>query len=246
MSRKLLSLVTSSVALTMILLSTANGGSISEGLMSKLEGGQKSDAILELPSIFGNVISSNPLLNMMSGFAKVNMMTSLLKQATSASQAPFMSVISSLGLAESATPFWISNDINLKNVDMESIQTLAALPGVFTLREPAVVKVNPVGPGSNVDSETLHRASRQTQAQWGVSKIQAPAVWSARTRGANVVVAGIDTGVYREHESLKDNYGGKWHDPVYGNSSPTDGQGHGTHTMGKYILLIFYWVITTS
>jgi len=35
-----------------------------------------------------------------------------------------------------------------------------------------------------------------------------------------------------DHEALQGNYAGKWYDPYYGYRSPTDAQGHGTHTMG--------------
>lgn len=105
-----------------VLLAALNGyqihaGKISSGLLSKLQNVEKSDAIFELPSVFGKVMS-NPALSFLSGSAKSDMMETLMKQTTSASQALFMSALSRLGLAESATPFWISNDIALKNVNL--------------------------------------------------------------------------------------------------------------------------------
>ncbi|HEX6834878.1 MAG TPA: S8 family serine peptidase, partial [Rudaea sp.] len=84
---------------------------------------------------------------------------------------------------------------------------------------------------------------------WGVSKIQAPAVWSAGFRGAGVVVANEDTGVQWDHPALKAQYRGwngssvdhdyNWHDAVAdtacragGVSAPCDPNSHGTHTTG--------------
>lgn len=54
---------------------------------------------------------------------------------------------------------------------------------------------------------------------------------SGTERRGELELSSLDTGVYRDHESIRDNYGGKWYDPVYGYSQPTDSQGHGTHTI---------------
>jgi len=51
-------------------------------------------------------------------------------------------------------------------------------------------------------------------------------------RGEGSVVAFIDTGVYVGHSALSSNYGGAWRDPYYGNASPNDQLGHGTHCAG--------------
>jgi len=54
-------------------------------------------------------------------------------------------------------------------------------------------------------------------------------------RGEGSVVAIIDTGVYAGHSALSNNYGGAWRDPYYGNASPNDQQGHGTHCAGSAV-----------
>ncbi|XP_021966185.1 bacillopeptidase F [Folsomia candida] len=115
--------------------------------------------------------------------------------------------------------------------DLKAIQTLGSLPiGVFNIREQLIARVEPV-------DASVTPSSSQTSAipaiQWGVEKIGAPAVW-ARTKGEGIVVANIDTGVFGGHESLRDNYGGKWYDAT-GESNlttPNDGNRHGTSTMG--------------
>ncbi|OXA38261.1 bacillopeptidase F [Folsomia candida] len=221
------------VAIICNFIHSSNCGTISSELLSKLRNGQKADAILELPSVFGKVMS-NPSLTFLSGADKANMMETLMKQSTSASQAPFMAAINRLGISDSATPFWISNDISLTNINLGAIQSLGALPGVFNLREQFVAKLDPVVRGNRVSRATFNETI-QKYPHWGVDKIQAPAAWS-RTKGENVLVAIIDTGVYMEHEALRDGYAGKWLDATFdASTSPIDPNSHGTHALGTIL-----------
>lgn len=65
---------------------------------------------------------------------------------------------------------------------------------------------------------------------WGVTRISAPSAWSL-SRGANVKVAVLDTGIARSHPDLKDNLAGcvnfiqSW-------KTCEDDNGHGTHVSG--------------
>lgn len=98
--------------------------------------------------------------------------------------------------------------------------------------------------------------------EWGVEKINAPAVWELGYRGEGIVVGGQDTGYDWQHPALINKYRGwngsdavhdyNWHDaiheinPLNGDSlalpennpcgldvtEPCDDDGHGTHTMG--------------
>lgn len=94
----------------------------------------------------------------------------------------------------------------------------------------------------------------QTYADlWGMHRINPEAAWDLTTGSTNVVVAGIDTGIDRNHEDLSantwtnsgeipnngiddDNNG--YVDDYYGwnfvsnSSDPLDNNGHGTHTAG--------------
>jgi len=214
----------------LLVVHQSQGGSISDSLMEKFSSGASTqNAILELPSVMSDVLS-NPILQMLSGDAKTNMMISLAQQFTSAAQAPFMQAISSMGI--SATPFWASNDIALKDVSLPALQSLASVPGPFTIREPVTVTVNPVVVNPEAPALLSRKTRQTTTAQWGVTKIGAPTVWSSKTKGAGVLVANIDSGVNGYHEALKGNYAGQWYDPVSGTKYPYDGHGHGTHTMG--------------
>jgi len=76
--------------------------------------------------------------------------------------------------------------------------------------------------------------SQQNDTQWGVDMIDAPAAWNI-SRGEGVIVGIIDTGVYLDHEGLKDAYAGAWEDPYYNTPTPDDTQSHGTHCMGSVL-----------
>ena len=88
---------------------------------------------------------------------------------------------------------------------------------------------------------------------WGLKKINMEGAWAQTTGSTAVVVAGIDTGVDRNHEDIKDNMwvntaetpnngidddGNGYKDDYYGwdwvnnDGDPMDDHGHGTHTVG--------------
>jgi subtilisin family serine protease len=87
---------------------------------------------------------------------------------------------------------------------------------------------------------------------WGMARLRATEAWDFSTGNTNLVVAVIDTGVYRSHEDLaaniwsnpvevvngKDDDGNGYIDDVYGwdfvnnDNDPSDDHGHGTHCAG--------------
>ncbi|WP_053204657.1 S8 family serine peptidase [Jiangella muralis] len=87
-----------------------------------------------------------------------------------------------------------------------------------------------------------------TAVEWGVADIRADAVWSDfGTKGENIVVASIDTGVEFDHPALVGQYRGNngdgtfdhdynWYDPARictgSTRQPCDNNGHGTHVTG--------------
>ena len=101
--------------------------------------------------------------------------------------------------------------------------------------------------------EGIFDAPKLDNRLWGVSRIQAPSVWSV-TQGENVTVAVVDTGVDRSHPALSsriktnsaelggaagvDDDGNGYVDDVYGwnffdkNAESADNQGHGSHVSG--------------
>jgi len=87
--------------------------------------------------------------------------------------------------------------------------------------------------------------------EWGVSSVNAPAVWAMGHTGEGMVIAVQDTGTHWDHPALKPHYRGwngsaadhsyNWHDAIHdavdnpcGNdaTAPCDDSGHGTHVTG--------------
>ena len=105
-----------------------------------------------------------------------------------------------------------------------------------------------------VFEERAEGGARATE--WGLNKINAPAVWALGHTGQGVIIGGQDTGYEWDHSALKNHYRGwngttadhdyNWHDAIHaidvGNSGsnpcgldstfPCDDHNHGTHTMG--------------
>ena len=78
---------------------------------------------------------------------------------------------------------------------------------------------------------------------WNLTMIHADQVWQdLGVRGAGIVVGQSDSGVQGDHSELADGYLGAdgsndyhWLDPWFGTTSPTDWEGHGTHTLSTAI-----------
>jgi subtilisin family serine protease len=82
-------------------------------------------------------------------------------------------------------------------------------------------------------------ADERDEIAWGVSKVNAPAVWALGYTGDGVICGHIDTGCDYTHPDLADHM---WTDANYpnhgwnfenNNNNPMDAQGHGTHTAGS-------------
>lgn len=110
-------------------------------------------------------------------------------------------------------------------------------------------------------AQTLPMAAAAPQAvaspdaiEYGVARVNAPAVWALGYNGQGVVVAGADTGIRWNHAALKPHYRGwdgasashayNWHDAIHdasGNAcgndaaAPCDDDDHGTHTVGTAV-----------
>ncbi|XP_035716020.1 subtilisin-like serine protease Pen ch 13 [Folsomia candida] len=204
-------------------LTVAAAGTVHPALNLAIQQGA-TEAILELPQIMEQVEASRSLSSL-SGDAKVSALVVMLQGLTSAAQAPFVQVASSLGL-ETQT-YWGSNIILVKGLTPQTLASLAATPGEFTLRQQITVQMTP--------SVVVESAQNATQnPQWGVAMIRAPEAW-ARTQGEGTVVCIIDTGVNLGHVVLADAYCGAWSDPHYNTAEPTDQQGHGSHCAGTVL-----------
>lgn len=137
--------------------------------------------------------------------------------------------------------FWVSNAILVRDGSQALALRMAAMSEVGSVRQPRAYR--PVEP---VESRPATKQPRA--AEWGVSRIRAPEVWSTYgATGEGVTVANVDTGVQYDHPALAAHYRGytgpgqvdhdyNWLDT--GSTSPdapADGNGHGTHTMGTMV-----------
>ncbi|NUT37273.1 MAG: S8 family serine peptidase, partial [Hamadaea sp.] len=73
---------------------------------------------------------------------------------------------------------------------------------------------------------------------WNVDMVGAPAAWARGVTGSGIVVGSSDSGVDGAHPALAANFRGgpdSWFDPWNGTTTPTDRNGHGTHTLGTAV-----------
>ena len=139
------------------------------------------------------------------------------------------------GRGASYESFWINNSIYVRNADLDLARTLAQLDGVAYLRGDREIPLDK--PLDLVISDVA-----PTAIEWGVSRINADDVWNTGNTGVGIVVASVDTGVRWTHDAIDDQYRGvagnhnyNWWDPDKVYAQPTDGNGHGTHTMGTMV-----------
>ncbi|RQM19980.1 hypothetical protein B5M09_012755 [Aphanomyces astaci] len=157
-----------------------------------------------------------------------------LKEHTTTSQASVKSLLANQveSTAVEVASTWIDCSLYIDNAPTNLVQKIAALPEVKSIYEPVVMEL------SETKSDDKPASPVYDVIEWGIKKIQAPALWANNIKGEGIVVANIDTGVRHTHESLESNwrqeYG--WFD-LYNktNQLPTDPMGHGTHVMATMV-----------
>jgi subtilisin family serine protease len=132
-------------------------------------------------------------------------------------------------LAADVVPLWISNEIAVRATPAV-ISELAARPDVRAVRPQFTVQAPPA---------TSATGTSGASTEPNMALVNAPAMWSQGLRGQGIVVANMDTGVDATHPDLAGKWRGgtnSWYDPNGQHSStPTDGNGHGTQTMGVMV-----------
>jgi len=139
---------------------------------------------------------------------------------------------------EIVNEFWLTNaalvEIDTSQVD---IDRLAEIDGVTELHpnydvempEPAAADTTPADNGDDGDDVT-----------YGLDQINAPETWEEfDTKGEDVTVAIIDTGVDPDHPEFADYDEDNWAEFAFDgseiNSTPYDVNGHGTHVAGTAV-----------
>ncbi|MEO5573966.1 MAG: Ig-like domain-containing protein [Gammaproteobacteria bacterium] len=124
--------------------------------------------------------------------------------------------------AKRIRPLWVTNGI-AAIVRADVIPRLASQPGV------AIVQL---------DQRLLAPAKTSGDSappEWNLGAVHADELWALGYSGHGVVVANMDTGVDPYHPDLNGKWRGgnnSWFDPHGQHSTPYDGDGHGTQTMG--------------
>jgi serine protease len=101
---------------------------------------------------------------------------------------------------------------------------IARVPTVEAAREARRERLN------EERSATAPSPSRPQTTPYGISMVNAPAVW-AKAQGAGIKVGVIDSGIDLKHADLVRAYKGGY-DFVDNDNLPQDGNGHGTHVAG--------------
>jgi subtilisin family serine protease len=133
-------------------------------------------------------------------------------------------------------PYWILNALTVVGT-VDAVRDLAQRPDV-ELIEPDL-RVELIEPVESYSDKV--GPSPRGSVTPGVLAIQADRVWNELgIDGAGALVGGMDTGVDGTHPALADRWRGNfapwdecWRDAVgFGDATPVDRHGHGTHTMG--------------
>ncbi|WP_369370150.1 S8 family serine peptidase [Promicromonospora sp. Populi] len=135
------------------------------------------------------------------------------------------------------TSYWATNAILVEDGSLDLATDLAA--------DAEVLEVRPTTRHALEEPETTEGAVPNAAADstYGIEAINADDMWGLGYTGDGVVVAGLDTGVsdhvalapqWRGYESGDSDY--NWYNSLDpGANSPSDNNGHGTHTMGTMV-----------
>ena len=147
--------------------------------------------------------------------------------------------------------FIAGNELYVWGGNLTIAQSLADLPEVGFIRAKRTYYIDPIKATDNpvlnstwagdlLANEASFNLSPEATTDWGIIDTKADLFWAQfGYEGEGIVVANIDTGVQYTHPALYANYkcgAGPhtdcWLDPDGTLAVPTDGNGHGTHTMG--------------
>ncbi len=132
--------------------------------------------------------------------------------------------------------FWIDNVIYVESSKRATFDGLLSFTEISALRADQEMRI----PEPEQRGPVSSRATQYIEPN--LIQINADDAWAMGYRGDGIVVASIDGGVEWRHDALTDQYRGQfsgygrhdfnWLDPTSGNTTPYDGDGHGTHVTG--------------
>jgi subtilisin family serine protease len=135
---------------------------------------------------------------------------------------------------------YLGNLIRLR-ADEALLREIALRPEVDRIvADPRVPMALPLPSGADAEA-----AEAVAGAEWGVARVNAPALWFLGFTGQGVVVGVQDTGVEWTHPALLAKYRGwdgqaashdyNWHDAIQPTFAPLDDHDHGTHVTGTIV-----------
>jgi len=225
--------------LAALLLGVAIGTPTSPIITPKLEASLKQNQLanifITLKADTSQVLAKIGATRFANRSQKLNALHSALTSHAEVTQAPIIKFLSSQSSSIHIQSFWITNQIYIRDADTVLVSALAEnFPHLISRidKEIFIELEQPVSTNLNTTLETN---------QWNLIKIQVPEAWAhlggESKAGEGAIVANIDTGVRGTHEALADNFLGDygWYDPSAVSQTPSDNNGHGTHTMGTMV-----------
>lgn len=167
----------------------------------------------------------------------------LLSENAQEAQAETIRVLEATGVEHQ--PYWITNAIWVESGTLDLATAMAARDGVEQILAPVTYEAPEPVKTELTDSKLGTNA--EGAVEWGIANIKADQVWERYgVRGDGIVVANIDSGVEFDHPALVNSYRGhngdgtidndyNWFDVTGNSPNPSDGNGHGTHTMGTML-----------
>jgi subtilisin family serine protease len=138
-------------------------------------------------------------------------------------------------LVFSYKPFWVANFFMIE-AKPEIIQELKNRSDILQLDVDALLDYDkPVSKGKGITEAIMG-------SEIGAKVVNADKLWKLGITGQGRLLMGIDTGVRSTHIALTERFRGNfvpmnqaWFDPGGGSTTPSDCDGHGTHTMGTMV-----------
>jgi len=172
-----------------------------------------------------------------------------LTQHAARTQASLQTLLTAQGISYQS--FWAANMI-VATADRVLVESLATRPDVAKIDSNRPTRWIEDPEVANFEV-TPREPDAINAIEWGVSNVNAPAVWALGFTGQGIVIGDQDTGTRWTHNAIKPKYRGwngvsanhnfNWHDSIHSGGgvcgantlAPCDDNGHGTHTAGTTV-----------
>ena len=222
-------LATSAAGAATVRLPHVAGDAIAPALRAAAARGDRLDALL----LLREQADLAPAALVAVRTAKVAFVHRSVRDVAAATQRTLRAELDALGIRH--RDYAVVNAIAVEDVTLAQLEALAARDDVAEVESDLPVRMDLPGP---LEPQAEAQAA-SAGIEWGVAKIDAPALWALGYKGGGVVYASADTGVQWDHPALKGRYRGwkaakqkarhgyNWWDAVH-----ADVSGNGTNPCG--------------